>query len=91
MTSKRLGANISLDAPGAFFPMPQSDTNPSTPAAARAYSIEGFCRAYGVGATTAKVAIRHRTLRAVKCGRKTLISAEAAEEWFRSLPAARGA
>jgi len=48
----------------------------------RAYRVEEFCRAYGIGRTKAFEEISEKRLRATKVGRLTLIKLEAAEEWF---------
>jgi excisionase family DNA binding protein len=48
-----------------------------------AYSIPQFCEAYGVGRSLVYQEIRSKRLRATKIGRRTLISAEAAQEWLR--------
>jgi excisionase family DNA binding protein len=53
---------------------------------ARALSIDEFCSRYGVGRTTAYQEIAARRLRAVKVGRRTLITRDAAEAWLASLP-----
>jgi excisionase family DNA binding protein len=52
----------------------------------RALSIDEFCSRYGVGRTTAYQEIAARRLRAVKVGRRTLITRDAAEAWLASLP-----
>jgi excisionase family DNA binding protein len=58
----------------------------SPPTATRAFSINEFCRAYGIGRTTAYAEIAAGRLRAVKAGGRTLIAADAAETWLASLP-----
>jgi excisionase family DNA binding protein len=45
-----------------------------------------FCRLYGIGRTKAYAEIAAHRLRAVKVGRRTLITHEAAEAWLTSLP-----
>ena len=52
----------------------------------RAFSIPEFCRRYGIGRTNAYQEIAAGRLRAVKAGRRTLITHEAAEAWLASLP-----
>jgi excisionase family DNA binding protein len=52
----------------------------------RALSIDEFWSRYGVGRTTAYREIAARRLRAVKVGRRTLITHDAAEAWLASLP-----
>lgn len=54
----------------------------------RAMSIAEFCRDYGTGRTTAYQEIKAGRLRAVKCGKRTLVTLDDAEAWLRSLPAA---
>ena len=51
----------------------------------RAISISEFCRTYGVGRTMVYQLIKDGVLPAIKCGRRTLISWEEAEAWFRNL------
>jgi excisionase family DNA binding protein len=57
---------------------------------ARAFPIAEFCRAYGIGRTTAYQEIAAGRLRAVKVGQRTLIASEAAEAWFATLPPFEG-
>jgi hypothetical protein len=52
----------------------------------RAMSIEGFCANYGVGRTTAYEEIKAERLRARKCGKRTVITEDDAEDWLRRLP-----
>jgi len=52
----------------------------------RAFSISDFCRRYGIGRTNAYHEIAAGRLRAVKVGRRTLISHDAAEAWLAALP-----
>jgi excisionase family DNA binding protein len=52
----------------------------------RAFPIIEFCRRYGIGRTTAYAEIAAGRLRAVKVGKRTLISVDAAEAWLVSLP-----
>jgi excisionase family DNA binding protein len=54
--------------------------------APRAFSIPEFCRRYGIGRTNAYHEIAAGRLRAVKVGRRTLVTADAAEVWLASLP-----
>jgi excisionase family DNA binding protein len=51
----------------------------------RAFSINEFCRQYGIGRTMAYAEIATGRLRAVKAGRRTLITHNAAEAWLASL------
>ena len=51
-----------------------------------AMSVNEFCANYNVGRTTAYAEINAGRLRAVKASRRTLISAQAAREWFEALP-----
>ena len=53
----------------------------------RAMSIAEFCERYAVGRTTAYEEIKAGRLRARKCGKRTIISEDDAEEWLRCLPA----
>jgi excisionase family DNA binding protein len=52
----------------------------------RAMSIDAFCCRYGIGRTSVYEEIKHRRLRAVKVGKRTLISEDDAEDWLRQLP-----
>jgi excisionase family DNA binding protein len=52
----------------------------------RAFPISEFCRRYGIGRTTAYAEIAAGRLCAVKVGKRTLITADAAEAWLASLP-----
>jgi excisionase family DNA binding protein len=53
----------------------------------RAMSIADFCTRYGVGRTTTYEEIKTGRLSARKCGSRTVITDDAAEEWLRRLPA----
>lgn len=53
----------------------------------RAFSISEFCLRYGIGRTNAYQEIAAGRLRAVKVGRRTLITCDAAEAWLAELPA----
>lgn len=69
------------------------DDNAAEPAPflPRAFSIPEFCRRYGIGRTNAYQEIAAGRLRAVKVGRRTLITQEAADAWLASLPELRPA
>ncbi len=51
----------------------------------RAFPLSEFCRIYGIGRTLAYDEIADGRLRAVKVGRRTLITRDAAEEWLAGL------
>jgi hypothetical protein len=53
----------------------------------RAMSIDGFCNSYGIGRTKAYEEINAGRLRARKAGRRTIITADDAEDWLNRLPA----
>jgi excisionase family DNA binding protein len=53
----------------------------------RAMSIDEFCRDYGVGRSTAYEELNAGRLRARKCGKRTIITTDAAEDWLHALPA----
>jgi excisionase family DNA binding protein len=55
----------------------------------RAYRISEVCKITGLGRTTVYAAIKSGALKALKCGRRTLILASAVEAWFGTLPPAR--
>jgi hypothetical protein len=54
--------------------------------AQRAFSIEQFCRRYGVGRTKAYEELKLGRLHARKIGRRTVITEDDAEAWLRRLP-----
>jgi hypothetical protein len=58
------------------------------PAPRRALSLAQFCHQYNVGRTKAYEEIKQRRLKARKCGARTIIGQDDAEEWFNSLPKA---
>lgn len=49
------------------------------------YSINDFCRAVGIGRSKAYAEIKDGRLRAIKCGKRTLIRSADAEAWLNSL------
>jgi len=53
----------------------------------RAMSIDGFCKGYGIGRTKAYEEINAGRLKARKAGRRTVITADDAEDWLSRLPA----
>jgi len=59
--------------------------------AERALSVDQFCDRYGIGRTTAYAEIKLGRLKAIKVGRRTLISFDAAEEWLAALPSSTAA
>lgn len=52
----------------------------------RGFSIDAFCRTYGICRSLASVEIREGRLRARKAGRRTIVATEDAEDWFSKLP-----
>jgi excisionase family DNA binding protein len=66
-----------------------SDRERERRARQRAMSVDEFCRDYGVGRTTAYEELNAGRLRACKCGTRTIITTDAAEDWLRGLPALR--
>ena len=57
----------------------------------RAMSVDAFCQRYEIGRTTAYAEIREGRLRARKCGKRTVIAADDADEWLGRLPLIGGA
>ena len=53
----------------------------------RAFTVEEFMAAFGLGRTTTYEEINAGRLTALKLGRKTLIPRDSAEAWLASLPA----
>jgi excisionase family DNA binding protein len=54
----------------------------------RAMSISEFSERYGPGRTTIYEEIKRGRLRARKCGKRTFITEDDAEDWLQSLPIA---
>jgi hypothetical protein len=52
----------------------------------RAMSVAAFCERYGPGRTTAYKEIKAGRLRARKCGKRTIIGEDDAEDWLARLP-----
>ena len=52
----------------------------------RAFAIREFCLRYGIGRTHAYQEIAAGRLRAVKVGRRTLVTHDDAEAWLAALP-----
>jgi hypothetical protein len=55
-------------------------------ASQRAMSISAFCEIYDIGRTKAYEEINAGRLKARKAGRRTIITADDAEEWLGRLP-----
>jgi hypothetical protein len=56
------------------------------PSRQRAMNIAEFCERYGVGRTKAYEERNSGRLRTRKCGKRTIITEDDAEEWLSSLP-----
>ena len=52
----------------------------------RAYQVEEFCQAYGIGKSKMYEEISDGRLHALRVGRRLLIAADDAERWLRNLP-----
>jgi hypothetical protein len=63
--------------------------NPADSGPPLAYRIDEFVRLSGIGRTSVYAAMRSGALPAIKIGARTLIPAEGASEFLRSLPAYR--
>ena len=55
-----------------------------------AYTIKGFCRAFGIGRSLAYAEITAGRLRIRKAGRRTLVLKVDADAWANSLPMRAG-
>jgi excisionase family DNA binding protein len=73
------------DDPANIAPRGDNTAGPA-PFSPRAFSIPEFCRRYGIGRTNAYQEITAGRLRALKVGRRTLITHDAAEAWLAALP-----
>lgn len=62
-------------------------TTAQEPAPPAAYTVDGFCRAFGIGRTKTYELLACGKLPAKKLGKRTLILRSDAETWLRSLPA----
>ena len=58
------------------------------PVIRKAYSIVGFCDAYGLGKTKVYEEIKAGRLKSAKAGKRRMISVDAGDEWFASLTSA---
>jgi hypothetical protein len=52
----------------------------------RGFSVEEFCRRYGIGRTRAYQELNAGRLRARKVGKRTIVTADDAESWLSCLP-----
>jgi len=66
---------------------PEYRANGPTAFAIVAFSIDTFCKRYGVGRTLAYGEIAAGRLRAIKVGRRTLITQKDADQWLAKRPA----
>ena len=67
-----------------------SEAKPGRHARQRAMSVSEFSERYGPGRTTIYEEIKLGRLRARKCGKRTFITEDDAEDWLRSLPLVSG-
>ncbi|GHD07674.1 helix-turn-helix domain-containing protein [Tianweitania populi] len=51
-----------------------------------AFSVEGFCEAFGIGRNLVYDQIKDKRLKIRKVGRRTIIRAEDAKAWLDALP-----
>jgi hypothetical protein len=63
-----------------------SDRERQRRAAKRAMSLQDFCQSYDIGRTKAYEEINQGRLKARKAGRRTIITADDAEDWLSRLP-----
>jgi excisionase family DNA binding protein len=52
----------------------------------RAMGVAEFCRRYAIGRTRVYEELKTGRLRARKCGRRTIITEDDAEDWLKQLP-----
>lgn len=52
----------------------------------KAYDLKSFCEAFSIGRTKVYQEIREGKLKTLKVGRRTIITAQAADDWLNSLP-----
>ena len=69
---------------------PISEREPQRQIRRRAMSLAEFCELYGPSRTRTYEEIKRGRLRAIKCGKRTLVTEDDAEAWLRSLPPAAG-
>lgn len=62
-----------------------------TPSPTGVLTPDDFCKTYRVSKSKFYLLLKAGDVRAVKLGRKTLVSADAADAWFRGLPELRAA
>ena len=67
---------------------PILEYDPQRQARQRAMSLAEFCERYGPSRTRTYEEIKSGRLRAIKCGKRTLVTEDDAEAWLRSLPPA---
>ena len=67
-----------------------SDRERDRRARQRAMSVSEFAQRYGIGRSKAYAEIAARRLRALKVGKRTLITEDDAEIWLRRLPVMGG-
>jgi excisionase family DNA binding protein len=65
---------------------PISEGDPQRQRRRRAMSLTEFCERYGPSRTKTYEEIKCGRLRAIKCGKRTLITEDDAEAWLMSLP-----
>lgn len=63
-----------------------SETERQRRARQRAMSLAGFCQRYNIGRTKAYEEIKSGRLRVRKCGMRSIIAEDDAEDWLRCLP-----
>ena len=63
-----------------------SQEGATAPPRVRAFTVSGFCRAYGIGKTFTHSLIAQGVLERRYAGKRLLITGDSAESWFASLP-----
>ena len=86
MSAHRLTDTVTPDAMADGIGVPEPVTRPPEQTAPRAYSVKEFCRVFGVGKTFAHTLMSAGVLKRKYAGKRLLITADSAQNWFEALP-----